>query len=155
MTFQYMYCNSITGEAIYGNAGACSPYIYKKSTGEIEELKLVAPVLGAFKKTIYNDMQIKFENGDAIVFYTDGMVESKNIKGHEIGYFGLQKMIKASYDPDPEKFYKNMYKAYEEHVENVGAQDDITIVIMIYQPPEEQKLTESKKELPQNGTSTV
>ncbi len=114
MTFQYMYCNSQTGEGLYANAGACSPFIYRKKTNVIEELKLLAPVLGGFKRSTYNEIPVSFEPGDAIIFYTDGIVES--------------------YSLDPAIFYNNIYNTYLKFIEGMDAQDDITIVVAIFQP---------------------
>ena len=122
------------GKAIYSNAGACSPFIYRKSTEEVEELKLLAPVLGGFKKSEFNEIEVKFEPGDAILFYTDGLVESRNSKGVEISYPGLKNIFKNSYNQDPAIYYKNIYKAYLKHIEGIGTQDDITLVIAVYLP---------------------
>lgn len=134
MTFQYMYCNSQTGEGLYANAGACSPFIYRKKTNVIEELKLLAPVLGGFKRSTYNEIPVSFEPGDAIIFYTDGIVESRNKKGVEIGYNGLKEIIQKSYSLDPAIFYNNIYNTYLKFIEGMDAQDDITIVVAIFQP---------------------
>ena len=74
------------GEALYSNAGGCSPFIIRKNSGTVEELKLPGAVLGAFKKGKFSEANVNFETGDAIVFYTDGIFEFACIYNAYVGY---------------------------------------------------------------------
>ena len=138
MTFQYMYLDSNTGEGLYGNAGACSPYLVKHKTQTVEELKMAGAALGAFKKAVYKEMPFKFENEDTLVFYTDGIVECKNENGEMLGYDGIKKLFLDCWDTNPEKYYENIYEAYVRYIGNdAEAGDDLTIVILKYNEPKE------------------
>jgi len=132
MTFQYLCVDSQTGRAIYANAGACSPMIIRKNQNRVEELTLTGAALGAFKKPNYSEIEIVFEPGDAIVFYTDGIVEARNSSGEEINYDNLKTLLKNSWNEDAEVFYNNIYQAYMNHLAGEGAQDDLTMVILVY-----------------------
>lgn len=134
MTFQYLYVDGATGTAVYANAGACSPMIVRKKSGSVEELTLAGAALGAFKKANFAQVDVRFEPGDAIVFYTDGIVEARNRQGDEIGYDRLRQILFESWDPDAEKFYNNVYEAYMQHIGEEGAQDDLTMVILVFNP---------------------
>ncbi|PKL48246.1 MAG: hypothetical protein CVV42_10220 [Candidatus Riflebacteria bacterium HGW-Riflebacteria-2] len=147
MTFQYLCVNSQTGRGIYSNAGACSPMIIRKSRNEIEELTLAGAALGAFKKANYSEIEIVFEPGDAMVFYTDGIVEARNSSGEEIGFDNLKKLLADSWNEDAETFYNNIYQSYMNHLGNEGAQDDLTMVILVY--------TGKKQEEPRPAHETV
>ncbi|HNX76363.1 MAG TPA: SpoIIE family protein phosphatase [Candidatus Rifleibacterium sp.] len=131
MTFQYLFMNSTTGAGLYGNAGACSPFIYRHQRQTIEELKQNGAALGAFKKAVYHEMPVQLDSGDAIIFYTDGIVESRNRNGEETGYEGLQVWLKESYNPDPALYYQNIFARYTAHIAGQEAQDDLTLIIMI------------------------
>ncbi len=131
MTFQYLFMNSNSGEGLYANAGACSPFIYRRSTGAMEELKQAGAALGAFKKAVYGEVPLNMQSGDAMIFYTDGIVESRDRAGAEIGYDGLQKMLQECYDPDPAIYYQNIFSRYTSHIAGQEAQDDLTLIIMI------------------------
>lgn len=131
MTFQYLFMNSISCEGLYANAGACSPYVYRYSTGVIEELRQGGAALGAFKKAVYNEIPLALATGDAVIFYTDGIVESRDSAGQEIGYDGLQKLLCEAYDPDPAIYYQNIFNFYVRHIAGQDAQDDLTLIIMI------------------------
>lgn len=134
MTCQYLFLDGKTGKGVYTNAGACSPYIIRHSRGTIEELTLAGAALGAFKKAKFSELELQFEPGDAIVFYTDGIVETRSKDDEEIGYEGLQEILKASWDLDAEKFYQNIYETYMNHLGDQGAQDDLTMVVLVYNP---------------------
>ena len=135
MTFQYMYLNGETGEAIYSNAGGCSPFIVRKSTGMVEELKLSGAVLGAFKKGKFSETSIRFDIGDAIVFYTDGVVECKDRNGIVLGYENLKKIFLKCWNKDAQKYYNNIYDSYLEYIGGSKAEDDVTLVILVFNKP--------------------
>lgn len=134
MTFQYLNVNSETCETMYGNAGACSPCIIRRSAGTVEELKMSGAALGAFKKAVYKEMPLNFAPGDAIIFYSDGIVEARNEAGEEMGYEAYFDMLNQVYDTDPKKYYENIYAKYLEHIGGMEAQDDLTIIVMVCQP---------------------
>lgn len=134
MTFQYLYLDSVSGAGSYSNAGGCSPILIKAATMSVEEFTLAGPALGAFNKAQYNETAIKFGAGDAIVFYTDGIIEARAPDGSEIGYDGFKKLLQANYNPDPEVFYQNIFAAYTRHIGSSEAQDDLTLIITVCKP---------------------
>lgn len=134
MTFQYLCLNSADGTGIYSNAGACSPIIVRKNENKTEELTLAGAALGAFKKAVYEEKEIKLNPGDAIVFYTDGLVESRNEADAELGYEGMKKILLDSWDNSAEIYYNNIYKAYLDYIGSVAAGDDLTIIVAVFNP---------------------
>ena len=137
MTFQYMYLDGNAGEAIYSNAGGCSPIIVRKSAGIVEELKLPGAVLGAFKKGKFAETTVKFDVGDAIVFYSDGIVECKDKKGIVLGYDNLKILLQRCWNEKAEQYYDNIYRSYLEYIggNKSDAEDDVTIVVIVFNKP--------------------
>ena len=132
MTFQYLNVNSETGAGLYGNAGGCSPLLVRNSEASVQEIKMAAPVLGAFKKAVYKEIPLDIQPGDAIVFYTDGIVECKDKNGEMLGYDRLKKLVLNCWDKNPETYYNNIYKAYIDYVgKDADAGDDLTFVILM------------------------
>ena len=133
MTFQYLHINSETGENLYGNAGACSPFLIRHSENTAIEIKMAGAALGAFKRAVYKEMPLDFRPGDAIVFYTDGIVECKNKNGEMLGYDKLKTTLLQCWDSNPEIYYNNILKAYYDYVdEDSEAGDDLTFVILMF-----------------------
>ena len=132
MTFQYLFIDGNDGEGIYTNAGACSPIYFKKSTGETKEISLPGAALGAFKRAKFKTLDIKFEPGDAMIFYTDGIIEAHNSDGEEIGYEKFSQMVAQSWNENPEVYYQNLYQHYLDHIGEMEPEDDLTIMIAVY-----------------------
>lgn len=131
MTFQYLCVSCSEKSGVYANAGACSPFILEDNGSSIRELTLPGAALGAFKKAKYQSTGLQFKKGDAIVFYTDGIIETRSAGDEEIGYEGFRQILLDSYDPDPEKFHEKVLNCYHQHLGNLDAQDDLTIMIML------------------------
>lgn len=136
MTFQYLHINSETGESLYGNAGACMPFLVRHSQDTVEGIDMFGPVLGGFKRAVFKEMKLDLQPGDAMVFYTDGIVECRNPQGEMIGYQRIKEFIKAAWSDNPETYYNNIMNAYYNYI-GTGAEqsDDITIIVMVYNPP--------------------
>lgn len=132
MTFQYLYLDNTNGKGIYTNAGACSPILIRENASVAEELTLAGAALGAFKKANFSEIEVNFAPGDAIVFYTDGIVEARNSAGEELGYDNLKTLLKKCWNSDAETYYHNIFSAYLAHIGDEGAQDDLTMVILVY-----------------------
>lgn len=130
MTMQYLCVNQNKKTLIYANAGGCNPFIINNQTGRIQEIDLSAPVLGAFKKSAFKEIEIAFDPGDVMVLYTDGIAEARNVSGEEIGFNGLKYMLQRNYNPDPEKFYQAVYLEYCTWLGKAPPQDDLTMIFL-------------------------
>lgn len=131
MTFQYLYLDSQNGRGLYANAGGCSPILIRSAGRSVSELTLAGPALGAFSRAKYSESDVEFGNGDAIVFYTDGIVEARSPAGVEIGYEGFKKILQTGYSNDPQVYYQNIYEAYLRHIGIGEPQDDLTLIVTI------------------------
>ena len=131
MTFQYLYLDSQSGEGRYSNAGGCSPILIRAIDRSASELTLAGPALGGFSRAKFHECAVDFAEGDAIVFYTDGIVEARSPAGIEVGYDSFKTILQASYDTDPQIFYQNIYEAYLKHIGSGEAQDDLTLIVTI------------------------
>ncbi len=133
MTFQYLTVNSANNQMIYANAGGCSPAFIDHKTLKASEITHAGAVLGGFKKNVYNNLELKIEPGQAMIFYTDGMVESRNQSGSELGYQGLFEIFLSSYDPDAQKYYEKIMKNYLQWLGGSEPGDDMTMLILVCQ----------------------
>ncbi|MGM0600235.1 MAG: SpoIIE family protein phosphatase [Candidatus Rifleibacteriota bacterium] len=130
MTFQYLLVNKRSNSLTFCNAGGCNPFIVNGAQNKVEEIKLPAPALGAFKKAKYKDLQIAFAPGDTMVLYTDGIVEARNKNGEEIGYELFKEILLRNYTTDPEQYYQNVLKEYHSWLGEADAEDDLTMVFL-------------------------
>jgi len=131
MTFQYLLVNSSSLKLTYANAGGCSPAVIDVKSGRVEELKHNGPVLGGFKKTSYSNLELQIKSGQAIILYTDGMVESRNDNGSELGYEGLYKLFVSNFADDAAVYYQNIMTAYNNWLGQAVVGDDMTLIVMV------------------------
>ncbi|PKL44612.1 MAG: hypothetical protein CVV41_04410 [Candidatus Riflebacteria bacterium HGW-Riflebacteria-1] len=131
MTFQYLLVNSSSLMLTYANAGGCSPAIVDAESGRVEELKHNGPVLGGFKKTSYSNLELQIKSGQAMILYTDGMVESRNDSGSELGYDGLYELFVRNFDKDASIYYQNIMTAYSKWLGQAVVGDDMTLIVMV------------------------
>lgn len=131
MTFQYLYYNAASGAGIYANAGACSPILVDHAKQQTSEITLQAPVLGGFKKSKFSNLDLQISSAQALVFYTDGIIETLNPDGREIGYEGFQQMLLECYDRDARRYYDNIYSRYIKWLGSNQPQDDLTLIILV------------------------
>lgn len=135
MTFQYLQVDRSNNKMVYANAGACSPVLIDSNNKTITVIDQTSAVLGGFKKSKFNNLDLSIGPGQAIVFYTDGMVESRNETGQELGYEGLYEIFLRSYHEDAEKFYENINRNYNEWLKGMEVGDDLTVVIAVCNNP--------------------
>lgn len=74
----------------YCNAGHNPPLFFDRSEDKISLLNVHGTPIGIIDKQVYGEDEFKMDDGDAIVLYTDGVVEMQN-QGHEM--FGLTRLI--------------------------------------------------------------
>jgi sigma-B regulation protein RsbU (phosphoserine phosphatase) len=131
MTFQYLLVNRLDRSLVYSNAGGCSPALIDPATKTVSEIKHAGAVLGGFKKSVYSNLKLAINPGQAIILYTDGMVESRNERDIELGYQGLFDLFLACYDQNATTYYNSIMTSYQNWLGQATAGDDITLIVMV------------------------
>lgn len=134
MTCQYFAINSQTGTCKFANAGHCFPMLIRGKDRRIEQLKQVGTPLGIVKRARYQDEEIQLQNGDVVLLYTDGIIETKNAQGLEMGFERFEALVLSSFNEDLEAFYQAIFAEYLKW--SPEAEDDITMVLFRYKAEE-------------------
>ncbi len=77
-------------------------------------------------------LQISFKPGDRLVLYTDGVTESTNRDGQELGVGGLEKYFKESARLPPRECLQAMSDRVHEFRSGVPAGDDQLLLEIAY-----------------------
>ncbi len=131
MTFQYLLLNRESGQAVYANAGGCSPVIFDPVTRQTNEISHSGAVLGGFKKNVYSNLPLQIEPGQAMIFYTDGIVEARNDKGQELGYDGLFNLLADCYHIDAAEYYEKIMRTWRNWLGTARPGDDLTMIVLV------------------------
>ena len=129
MTFMYFVLNVKDNVFNYTNAGHCFCIIVDPEKKTSDFVEYIATPLGIGPRCRCKNQQFILEKGQSLILYTDGIVEAYNEKGEQFGYERFKQALLEHYDPDPEKFYYNLYdKVYK--VWSPKPDDDLTIIIV-------------------------
>lgn len=119
-----------TGVVEMTNAG--HPPAYLLRDGEIEEILLAGSPLGALGED-YGFRRFELEPGDVLVWLSDGFIEAAAADGEVFGYDRTMESLKGSADSAME-VRDRILEEIHRYTEGVGADDDLTLVVMRYQP---------------------
>jgi serine phosphatase RsbU (regulator of sigma subunit) len=80
-----------SGIFAYANAGHDVPYV--RRGGDCEELRARGMPLGLMPGMSYEEKEIVLDSGEAVLFYTDGLVEAHDPKGEMFGFPRLRALV--------------------------------------------------------------
>src|SRR5215216_659828 len=114
------------GSLTYANAGHDLPYV-QRGGGEAEELRARGMPLGLMSGMSYEEKEIVLEEGEAALFYTDGLVEAHNPQGEMFGFSRLRALI-SEHDEERRLEGFLMEELYSFVGEGWEQEDDITLL---------------------------
>ena len=126
-----------TGKLTAANAGHEYPVI-KKPDGQFELYQdKHGFVLGGMDGIKFKEYELTLEKGSKVFIYTDGVPEATNAENE---LFGTERMVEAlNLDPaaSPEDLLKNVRNAVDGFVKDAEQFDDLTMLCIEYNGPEE------------------
>jgi sigma-B regulation protein RsbU (phosphoserine phosphatase) len=127
ITFFFCIFHPRTGELCYANAGH-NPPILLRADGRVERLEEGGMVLGVMAQTPYKSARVRFDAGDMVVLFSDGVSEAVNPAGEEFGEERLADMLVGLRTQPAQKVLDAVNRAVEEWSAGAPAADDITLV---------------------------
>ena len=121
--------NLISDEIRWVNAGH-QPALVRNNNGKYNKIESSAPPLGVIKqkdKSFYKINKIKL-NGSRFYAFTDGLSESINNNGEEIGIDGSINIIEKNYHKDTVKQLSDITKSVINTSKNQKLSDDLTLI---------------------------
>ncbi|HSV56301.1 MAG TPA: PP2C family protein-serine/threonine phosphatase, partial [Magnetospirillaceae bacterium] len=74
-----------TGRTVYANAGHQPLLVLRAADDAIESLEIRSVPIGVERGTGYGSRSLVLRDGDLLLMYTDGVVESMNAQGRQFG----------------------------------------------------------------------
>ena len=121
--------NLISDEIRWVNAGH-QPAIIRNENGQYNQVDSAAPPLGVIKqkdKNIYKINKMKL-NGSRFYAFTDGLSESLNKEGEEIGIDGSINIIEQNFNKNTIKQLDDITKSVLVNGKNSNLTDDLTVI---------------------------
>ncbi|HKW33628.1 MAG TPA: PP2C family protein-serine/threonine phosphatase [Candidatus Acidoferrum sp.] len=112
----------------YVNAGHNAP-ILRRANGTFETLEVGGLPLGIQRGAEYQTATLELRPGDALIFFTDGVVEAFNQSGEEFGNTRWQGAIRNLPDWNAQETLQFLMKRVDEFVGATRQSDDITCLV--------------------------
>jgi sigma-B regulation protein RsbU (phosphoserine phosphatase) len=112
---------------VWSNAGHNPPVLLRRN-GDIETLRPCGPALGLVAGARWRDVDSRFEPGDALLLFTDGLVEARDGAKRQ---FGVERLIDAARRPAASAAAQreNILDALARHAGAGAVEDDVTLVV--------------------------
>ena len=117
-----------TRQLTYVNAGHNAP-ILRRANGAFETLEAGGLPLGIKVGAEYQTATLELRPGDALIFFTDGVVEAFNESGEEFGNSRWQGAIRSLPDWNSQETLQFLMKRVDEFVGATRQSDDITCLV--------------------------
>jgi sigma-B regulation protein RsbU (phosphoserine phosphatase) len=112
----------------YVNAGH-NPPILRRLDGRLEKLEAGGLPFGIDPDANFEIATVQFQPGDALILYTDGVVEAFNTNGEEYGNDRWLAAIRSLPDVSAEKILQSLMSGVDQFVGATRQSDDITCMI--------------------------
>jgi len=120
--------NPLSRNLTYVNAGHNAP-ILRRANGTLETLEAGGLPLGIQSAAKYETASLELKPGDALIFFTDGVVEAFNESGEEFGNARWLSAIRDLPDWDAQQTLQFLIKRVDEFVGATRQSDDITCLV--------------------------
>jgi len=118
----------ISRRLVYVNAGHNAP-ILRRANGTLETLEAGGLPLGIRSAANYETASLELKPGDALIFFTDGVVEAFNEAGEEFGNARWLSVIRNLPDWGAQETLHFLMKRVDEFVGATRQSDDITCLV--------------------------
>ena len=122
--------DAATRELKYANAGHPPALLLRAADGRCSTLAGDGPLLGLARRADFGEVSVEMGPGDIVVFYTDGVTESRNPSGELFGRDRLGQAVLEHRSGDPEALVAGIFAALDRFAQGTPREDDITVVVM-------------------------
>ena len=117
----------------FSNAAHWPMYLHNKENGELRELTVKGKLIGLNRDEKYSNVTIDIQNGERLVFFTDGLVEERGANGELFDEKNLEQIIKENPSLSPDKLLDTIFGSlysWSGNYKQSGLEDDATMLII-------------------------
>lgn len=116
----------------FANAGHYVPF-RMRANGKVESLvsknEVRAPILGIDEHSAYPIVELSYEKGDRLLFFTDGLLEVENLNQVNYGEERLRSWFEQHHSLSSAEMIEALEADLLKYSEGIGFQDDIGLLI--------------------------
>lgn len=130
VTMFYFVAHVDARKFIFGSAGHNDQLLYRSNKNDIVELNVKGIPLGVSPESKYLEDEYRYEKGDFLILYTDGVTEAINKTGDEFGMAQFKDLIIKNKDLSAKELVDNVINAVNEFSVGMPQFDDITLLAL-------------------------
>lgn len=130
VTASYAILDTSNGLMKFANGGHTRPLWYVAGSQQVQEIYARGIVLGLFKEISLDEVDMKLNPGDALVFYTDGLSEADDAQGHYFGVDRLKGVLTANGAASANGILEEVINNLQNFVGDHTQFDDLTVVVI-------------------------
>jgi len=111
-------------------AGHHHPFFWKKKNSDLITIDCIGTGLGLMQDAQFGKVQIDFEKGDKILFFTDGIIEQVNKNNEMYSKSRLGEIFKELIIQNKKDILKEILDDLKAYSEDIPADDDITLFLL-------------------------
>jgi serine phosphatase RsbU (regulator of sigma subunit)/anti-sigma regulatory factor (Ser/Thr protein kinase) len=134
VTVFYGVVDIAAGTLVFANGGHNSPYLLRGDAPAAPLPSTGGIALGIVPELEYEERTMTLESGDTVFLFTDGVTEAFNPAGDPFTDLKLCDTLYASRSFAVERLGRHVIEDVESHTRGAPQSDDITCVVMRYQP---------------------
>jgi len=139
----YGVMNRRTRTFRYSSAGHPYPLHYRAATQAVKPLVSQGFLLGIIPGELYNERSVTLNEGDAVCFYTDGLIEARNEIGEQYGEDRLTTILEQISTGNAVEIRDAIEADFRSFANGVPLTDDLTLVVMKMGPTVDVSNTDS------------
>ncbi|GAB4268164.1 MAG: hypothetical protein Kow0029_03320 [Candidatus Rifleibacteriota bacterium] len=132
MTLVTLVLDPATGILQIDNAGQSYPFYYDAEKKSAREIPIPSMPLGASKKRRSKPISVEMKSGDAIILYSDGIIECSSSNGEMFGYDRMKdtyiRLVESGKSSN--EILTEMIRALDEFRKPGPYPDDVTLVLL-------------------------
>jgi hypothetical protein len=107
------------------------PILIRRTTGKVVEVGTGSFPLGAMARAHYDEQRIGLDEGDVLLLYSDGLVESINAVGDQFGWDRLKELLSGiDNDATAAEIRDHILREVWDFKSDTAQVDDITMVVV-------------------------
>ncbi|HVG23137.1 MAG TPA: SpoIIE family protein phosphatase [Thermoanaerobaculia bacterium] len=130
MTLAFTIFDLERGTIRHTNAGHLYPYLLRDDASAPISIECPSLPLGVRESMLTRTVEVPLQEGDSIVYLSDGIVEAQDENGDPLGFDQLETLLGAQQDRTPNAFRDVILEAVARHSGTRPADDDRTVMVL-------------------------
>jgi len=133
MTFFLGVLDPATSALRFASAGHLDPYVFRARERKIELLSAWGFPLGVRRREPFHESVVRFEPGDRLVLYSDGLIEALNDEGEPFGFERFEGVILSRGQKSADALKQALLESVKSFTRNRPPEDDQTLVVVSFE----------------------